>query len=375
MVIVRSAIAELHEIPATLAAFRRVRGQFGAFPLPSRATILAAELLCSALTGRNVNIGAVGVVEVEARGMTTFLAVGSGAGRIPADVVVDWQTRVGEAFCTPHTVSCMALTTEATFYVPAHQSTVEFIRQAFPHFAIPGSPLGPNDLTTAIDEVRKMPSSPFGLTIDGAVLPAGYAKSIAPVKKLLAVAVAMRIRAFDLRALADAKKSLDKFCTWLERHPYGDRDSLAENIRALVDPFHDNPNRPISTIGQIQSVVTHAWNVADLSRYCAEPKLFTYLRTVLPPGAVVGQLAMWWDSTRPNRYGFPGSEKSPFASYMLPCSSCFARSAEIMAGIPVVRRHPASAEEPVWRTSAPARGLQRRNSMHWSWRAPQRPWP
>lgn len=367
MLTVLPAIAGTHSIPLTLKAFRRVQQQFGVFPLPTEATILAAELLCVALTGRNVDLGAVGVVEVQASGLTTFLAAASGAGQIPADAVVEWQAAVREKLINPnstlHTVSCMALTTEATFYVPAHQTTAAFIKEAFEDFAIPGRPLTYADLKTTINEIKQMPSSPFGVKPDGSVLPAGYRTEMVPVKKLLAIAVAMRIKAFDRQALADARNALDRLYAWLDRHPYPDRTALAENIGALIDPFRDDPNRPISTNHKVQSVLKRAWEVADLSRYCAEPKLFTYLRTVGVAGSVVGQLAMWWDSTRPNRYGFPHSEKSPYASYMLPCSSCQARSGEIMAGIPLARTR--VAEEPVRRPPAPAQGRQRRHSMRW----------
>lgn len=217
MLTVLPAIAGTHSIPLTLKAFRRVQQQFGVFPLPTEATILAAELLCVALTGRNVDLGAVGVVEVQASGLTTFLAAASGAGQIPADAVVEWQAAVREKLINPnstlHTVSCMALTTEATFYVPAHQTTAAFIKEAFEDFAIPGRPLTYADLKTTINEIKQMPSSPFGVKPDGSVLPAGYKTEMVPVKKLLAIAVAMRIKAFDRQALADARNALDRHAT------------------------------------------------------------------------------------------------------------------------------------------------------------------
>jgi hypothetical protein len=259
-----------YHVDDTLQGFQAKVASFGAFPLPTENTILAAELLCRALMETNTpaNMGAVCLVELRTQNTMRFVITASGGSSIPPAPVERLRAALQDEIGGTLAVECVTVDTAAVFYAPAHADTTAFVQRAFvPPNAAPGL----NELTAAIQAVKQMPDGNFGLSTTGQVV------------------------------------------GWLDRHPYGDRAALGENLVALALPggnphqymYRENPNRAVPGHPSFQSAVTRAWTVADLNRFCAEPKAFTFIRTRTLGGGLNGQLALWWDNVRPNRYSTP----------------------------------------------------------------------
>lgn len=335
----RQDIRDFFNIDASVTGFRNERAKFGAFPLPTENTILAAELLCRALNEKGVpaSLGAVCIVELRAPGTIKFIITASGGGSVPAEPVRQMRAHFQDEIGSTLTVQCLTVDTTAVFYTPAHTDTVSFVQRAFmPFNAAPGMV----ELNQAIQAIQHFPNGNFGFDTSGRVLNGNLTTSTTPIHRVLACAVAMRNGMFHQPTPGTARRTLQSFVRWLDRNPYGDRAALGDNLEALAIPggnpqqymYRENPNRPIPGHNIFQSLVNQAWTVADLSRFCAEPKAFNFIKIRNITGGLAGQLSLWWD-TRPNRYSTHNLEQSPYVSYMLPCSSCRTRAVTMLAGI------------------------------------------
>ena len=360
-------------VDGTLKAFTAQAANFAQFLLPTENTILAAEILRRSLMENGAPAaGAVSVVELRAAGRVTFLTVASGAGIISNNVTAAWQAMLSPLIeSTLLSVQCMTIDTAAIFYSPGHIDTINFIKGAFPAFALPAMPLNRNDLQTAIQTFNALPLGELGISKDTSQQVNNLTPVVTAVHQLLAVAVAIRINAYNSADIAAIKQTLTQFrLAQKNSFPYSGREEMVDNLEALAlrggNPlqyaYQENPNTVISSIKKIQAKLAESWRVADLNRFCAEPKAFTYIKSHGLRDPIAGQLALWWDSSRENRYGFPGSELSPYSDYMLPCSSCQARSGDITAG--VLQTVLAQAEEPIGHVSTPP--VQRARSASFS---------
>jgi hypothetical protein len=347
---------KFYSIDTTLNAFTAQAAKFGNFPLPTENTILAAELLRRCLLEAGAPAaGAISVVELRAAGRITFLTVASGGGIISTAVADTWEAMLRPLLESRYTtIQCTSIDTSALFYSPAHMDTVKFIKDAFPNFALPAMPLDRNDLQAAIQAVNALGDGEFGLSPQNSQQMGNLTPVITAIHQLLAVAVALRINAYNSVDVGAAKQSLSQFRTTQKKYfAYLGHEEIVENVEALAlrggNPyqyaFREDPGLPVSNIKKIQAKLAEAWRVGDLNRFCAEPKAFTYIKTHGLRDPIAGQLAMWWDSTRENRYKFSGSEASPYSDYMLPCSSCQARSGDIMAGVGITAL--TQSEEPI----------------------------
>lgn len=360
------------QVTQTIREFRLRRREMGHFPLPNPSTIVAAELLARSLMDMQApDLGAVGVAEVTANGLTTYIATSSGFGMLPNDVIVQWSAYLtGTLENSYQKVSCMSLNSHAVFYAPAHMDTIRFITQAFPRFDGRHQPISQANVGAAALALRQLPEeAPFGTDAAGNVLQAGYGPATSAIRMALACAIGVRINAAGADdARRNVLDALERLNDELERAPYGDRYMLAQNLAALANSgghpeqfrYRENPLQPISPVIRIQSVLNDAWRVADLNRFCAEPKLFTYLANKGHPGRLTGQVALWWDRTRQNNYS-PSPGTGVWADYMMPCTSCQNRSQQMLQGIPV---GPERVEEmpAMVLTNKPA-ARQRRNSI------------
>lgn len=343
-------------INRTLRAFQRQAANFGTFPMPADTTVLGGETLHRCLKENDAPAaGAISIVELRSAGKHTFIAVASGRGVIGEDVGKAWQalmrTALGGSYTT---VDCLVLETSAIFYSPAHTDTVKFITDAFPGFVLPASPLDTPDLTLALQNLNNLPDGKFGHNAATGNQLGDMRPTLNAIHELLAVAVALRINAFNSANANAARVTVAGFrAAQNGKFGFAGRQNFVDNIEALAlrggNPntyaYQDDPEKPISDIRSIQSKVGQAWRVADLNRFCAEPKAFTYIKTYGLKDPVAGQLAMWWDSARPNNYTFPGSDKGPYSDYMLPCTSCRARSAVMMAGVLLAAAAPLEMRE------------------------------
>lgn len=357
------------DVEATRHAFAGHAADMAQFPMPSAGTIVAAEMLARSLTETSApDLGAVGVAEYTATGLTTYYAVSSGFGEIPDATITDWNLRLNQLANSFHTVCGLGLRTHAIFYSPAHVDTVRFIEAGVPAFDIGARRVVDTDVDAALTGLRGLPDSPIGTTAGGDTLP-NLAPTKDAIQRLLSCAVAVRIDATNgIAGSRLIQGKLRSIIPWLDNHAYGDRANLARNIEALANTgghpaqfrFQENPNLPISTQRAIQRILDNAWRVADLNRFCAEPKLFTYLGVTRTPGALTGQVAMWWDSARPNRYKLNG-DPGIWADYMLPCTSCQGRSTTMLAGLATTP--PTENELPTLVLTNKAQTRQRRNSI------------
>jgi hypothetical protein len=353
-----------YNIMPTLAAFAAQAANFGTFPQPTEDTVLAAETLIACLQQNNApNAGAICIAELRSARGVRFIAVASGGGIIPNNVHGAWQAMLApllQGFF--QTVQCDVLDTAAIFYSPLHADTVQFIQQGFPGFALPAMPLDTPELQQAVQNLNALPTGPFGVNYQNSLPLPNLAPTTTALHETLAVAVALRINAFNRANVANARDEIDQLRNRQQRHfPYAGREELIENLEALallgqggnLFPYSEDPQKPISNVRAVQAKLTNAWRVADLNRFCAEPKMFTYIKAYGLRDPVAGQLALWWDTVRPNRYAIAGA---PF--YMLPCTSCQARSAEMMLGITRANLAAATAEAPVNRmnVATPQRG-------------------
>lgn len=363
---------EFYAIDELMSAFKGAKSDFANFPLPTEKTILAAELLRRWLMETNSpSAGAVAVVELHCGTRVTFLTVASGGGLISDNVVRLWEGALAPMLQNSfQSIQCTAINSAAIFYSPAHKDTETFIKAAFPNFALPAMPLGANDLKAATDAVKALPAGEFGMNYETSQQVGNLNPTTEAVQKMLAVAVALRINAYNSADLPKVRESLDAFRKAQEAHfPYSGREEFIDNIEALAlrggninqYAFRENPGKAISNIRKIQSKLDDAWRVADLNRFCAEPKAFTYIKTHGIRDFLAGQLAMWFDPSRPNRYNFPGSEDGPYSDYMLPCTSCQTRSAEMLSDI--VKASQTTAEEPIGRVASPPRLRERSASF------------
>jgi hypothetical protein len=347
---------QFYKIDETLSAFRSQVAKFGTFPLPTENTVLAGETLRRSLVENGAPAaGAVCVVELRSAKGLIFLTVASGGGIIADNVVQAWQASLRPLLeSSLMSVQCMGIDTAALFYSPAHVDTVNFIKAVFPGFALPAAPLDNTNLQTALQDFTALPTGELGMDYRTSQQVNNLTPVVTAVQQLLAVAVALRINAYDSANAVAARQAISSFRATQKKHfAYAGREELVENIEALAlrggNPYQfaykEDPNKAISTVKKVQAKLAEAWRVADLNRFCAEPKVLNYIKTHGLRDPVAGQLAMWWDTSRENRYGFAGSEKSPYSDYMLPCSSCQARSGEMMAG--VLQTVLAQAEEPI----------------------------
>ncbi|HEY0065414.1 MAG TPA: hypothetical protein VGC21_25075 [Telluria sp.] len=331
---------EFYEIGTSLAGFRAEQAGFGAFPLPTENTLLAAELLCHIFARQSIprSLGAICIVELGTAHDMTFVITASGGGDIPDVAINQLQVELQDAIgSTYRRINCLTSDTAAIFYSPSHIDTRQFIRGAF---APPKDMPDENDLRAAINELKALPYGFFGRTANDVQVGGNWNSAMLPIRSLLGCAVALRCGLFQPASQPIARQHIKNFGIWANRHPYPDRAHLATNLDALCIPggnvhqylYRGDPNVRISDEPTIQRPLDTAWRVADSSRYCAEPKAFNLIKTRRIQGALVGQLAMWWDE-RVNRFSTPNLEGSPYTNYMLPCTSCSARSAEMTGGL------------------------------------------
>ncbi|QYF94006.1 hypothetical protein KY495_01855 [Massilia sp. PAMC28688] len=363
---------EQFQVSQTIREFRLRRREMGQFPLPNPSTVVAAELLARSLMDMNApDLGAVGVAEVTANGLTTYIATSSGFGMLPDDVIRQWSAYLTATLENSYQkVSCMSLRSHAIFYAPAHMDTIRFITQAFPAFEGRHQPISQANVDAAALALRRLPQdTPFGTDLAGGPQLVGYGPAMTAIRMALACAIGVRINAAGAEdARRNVLAALDRLNDELEDAPYGDRYMLAQNLAALANSgghpeqfrYRENPLQSISAVTKIQGVLTDAWRVADLNRFCAEPKLFTYLANKGQPGRLTGQVAIWWDRTRTNNY-CPAPGTGVWADYMLPCTSCQNRSQQMLQGIPV---GPERVEEmPAMVLANKPAARQRRNSI------------
>ncbi|MCP1616797.1 hypothetical protein FBY21_1401 [Pseudomonas sp. SLBN-26] len=343
-----------YSIAGSLRGFRADQAQFGSFPLPTENTVLAAELLSRIFSelGTPKNLGAICIVELRSDYGITFVINASGGGDLPDAAMerlnTELQEAIGSSYCR---ISCVTLDTAAIFYSPAHADTKTYIRESFlPSKDTPDL----NDVDAAIRDIRELPEAFFGINPGGAVIGGNFNTAAVPIRRILACAVALRCDLFSPAQRSIAKQRIQTFRSLADRHPYPDRGHLATNLEALCIPggnpnqylYRDDPNIPISSQNAIQKHVAAAWRCADSSRYCAEPKSFNLIKTRKITGSLAGQLAMWWDN-RVNRYSTANLNVGVYADFMLPCSSCCARSAQIIGGITAWARPTTSQDEPL----------------------------
>lgn len=359
----------------TIGQFQHHAGlnQMGQFPLPNESTIVAAELLARSLAHTNApNLGAIGVAEISDTGTTTYIAVSSGFGLVPGATINDWAGRLsallGNQF---HRVEGMGLNSHAIFYSPAHLDTIAFITRALPQFHGTTHPISVADVNAAALALRGLPNAPFGLQANGQIQVQGLTPCINAIRLALACAIGVRIDAAGNQgARQQVLTRLETLIDALDRHAYPDREALGRNLQDLAFSgghpgqfrFRENPQVAISANARVQAVLTDAWRVADLNRFCAEPKLFTYIGNSRFSGSLTGQVALWWDNSRPNRYRLNGNPGAG-ADYMLPCTSCQSRSMDMLRGITVGAAPQVSQEAPDVVVRTQPRVLQRRNSI------------
>jgi hypothetical protein len=331
-----------YSIAGSLRGFRADQAQFGLFPLPTENTVLAAELLSRILTELGVpkDLGAICLVELRTHSGITFVINASGGGDLPDEAMDRLKTELKRAIgSNSYRISCVTLDTAAVFYSPAHTDTRTYIRESFiPSKETPDI----SDIDAAILDIRALPETFFGINPSGAVIGGNFTTAAAPIRRILACAVALRCDLFRPAQRVIAQQKIQTFRILANKHPYPDRGHLATNLEALCIPggnqnqylYQDNPNIAVSSQNAIQKHVAAAWRCADSSRYCAEPKAFNLIKTRKITGNLAGQIAIWWDH-RINRYSTPNLNGGVYADFMLPCSSCCARSAQMVCGITV----------------------------------------
>ncbi|WP_109511620.1 hypothetical protein [Pseudomonas ovata] len=357
---------QFYKIGKSLRGFKAEQARFGAFPLPTDNTLLAAELLCRAFIENDVprHLGAICIVELRTPSAITFVVTASGGANIPDNAIdqlqLSLQEAIGSTFCR---VACVTFDTAAVFYSPSHIDTRNYVLNAFvPPKATPELA----DLNAAIDEIKRLPNGLFGRDVHGKPIGGSFDSAVLPIRRLLGCAVALRCDLFPKAQQTMARQSIKSFCQWASRQPYGDRCNLGVHVEALCimggNPnqymYRDNPNVPVSTEAAIQKHVNSAWQCADSSRFCAEPKAFNLIEVRGLKGDLAGQLAMWWDA-RPNRFCTPNLEGGPYTQFMLPCTSCHARSAQMVAGLAVFASATVTRDEPMQTQASTATRLRR----------------
>lgn len=359
-----------YEPEATVAAFQKQGGEMGQFPLPNQTTVIAAEMLSEAMEDSKCpNLGAVGVAEYTAEGLVTYVAVSSGFGTIPQATVDVWNRDLEMFLENAFTrVAGMSLKTHAIFYTPLHKDAVSFVAKGVAGFNGKSRPLRPSDVDEAVHAFGAVPDSAFGTDTGGKQL-----GNMAPVRdavqKALSCAVGARIGGAG--SLGDHRlvvTKLKELAETLKTHTAEDHKRLAAHISALAVPgghadqflYAEEPKDKALTQQAFKKIVNLAWRVADLNRFCAEPKLFTYVKSARLPGALTGQVAFWWDSSRRNNYKLT-DDPGIFADFMLPCSSCQERSGEMVG--PQGAKKGSTRELPTHVLSKTKRVRQRRHSI------------